>query len=274
MPAKHNLFDAWPTPIGSGDAADSSPIAAEIYPSPSQGPLVFATAASATELYAPGTNLATEINAGQLYQGQIGDCFLISSIGEIAITDPADIKSMIQQNANGTETVRLYEPSMSRASVAFQPEAVTVSNAFPSYSVDSGAGQDVVSGVKVIWPQVLEKAVATLDGGYAAIANGGSPVVAMEQLTGKAAVGYAPGKLSVTALESDITAKDLIVMDTANSASLPDGLVGDHAYMFGSLSASGSVQLLNPWGFDQPAAIPITRLAAAGIVEIDVGAHV
>ena len=62
-------------------------------------------------------------------------------------------------------------------------------------------------------------------------------------------------------------------MDTANGG-LSDGLVGGHCYMFEKVSGSGSsasVQLLNPWGFDQPAAIPLSQLARAGIVEVDIG---
>jgi hypothetical protein len=44
--------------------------------------------------------------------------------------------------------------------------------------------------------------------------------------------------------------------------------------MFGSVIGSGAsaaVQLLNPWGMDQPAAIPLTRLAQSGIIEVDIG---
>ena len=56
-----------------------------------------------------------------------------------------------------------------------------------NYSVNNGASQDVLNGRKEIWPQVLEKAVATLDGGYGAIANGGNPMIALQELTGRAA---------------------------------------------------------------------------------------
>ncbi len=74
-------------------------------------------------------------------------------------------------------------------------------------------------------------------------------------------------------LQKYVAASDLIVMDTSSRSGLPYGLVSDHAYMFSKLTGTGSsatVQLLNPWGFDQPAAIPLTRLASSGIVEIDI----
>jgi len=212
-----------------------------------------------------------------LYQGQIGDCFLISSIGELALNDPTAISNMIHVNANGTETVTLHEAANGQlatfGTTAFKAVQVTVTNSFPNYSVDNGATQDVVGNQKEIWPQVLEKAVATLDGGYTAISNGGNPMIAMEALTGKTATYTQPSALTLTALLADVKAGDLIVMDTPNSNSLPNNLVGDHAYMFEGVTGSGSsamVHLLNPWGVDQPTAIAFSQLSK-GITEVDIG---
>jgi hypothetical protein len=225
-------------------------------------------------LIEPGTT--TAISVGDLYQGQIGDCFLISSIGELALTHPGAINNMIHSNANGTETVTLYTASNGSlpgfGTTAFKPVAVTVENVFPSYSVDTGATQDVVNGQKEIWPQVLEKAVATLDGGYGAIADGGNPMIAMEELTGQTATFMSPASLTLAALQGCIAAGDLIAMDTSAGSPLYN-LVGDHAYMFEKLTMQGStamLQLGNPWGFDQPTLIPLSQLAK-GIVEVDIG---
>jgi hypothetical protein len=64
-------------------------------------------------------------------------------------------------------------------------------------------------------------------------------------------------------------------MDTSSARGLADGLVSNHCYMFDKIVGSGAsaaVQLLNPWGFDQPTAtIPLSRLAQTGIVEVDIG---
>ena len=223
----------------------------------------------------PGTT--TAISVTDINQGQLGDCFLLSSIGELALFHPTAISNMIHDNGNGTETVTLYTdknghlPSFSTTN--FKATAVTINNTFPSNSVNNGATQDVVGNQKEIWPQVLEKAVATLDGGYNAIANGGYPVLAMEGLTGQVASATSPASLTLATLQKYVSAGDLITMDTANSG-LSDGLVGDHCYMFDKVTGSGSsasVTLLNPWGFDQPAAIPLSQLAKAGIVEVDIG---
>ena len=190
---------------------------------------------------------------------------------------PSEISNDIKTNTNGTETVTLYTASNGAlptfGTTNFRPVAVTVSNVFPSYAVNNAANQDVVGTQKEIWAQVLEKAVATLDGGYGAIANGGSPVIAMEELTGKSAAAFASSKVSAAQITSLSQAGNMLVFDTANSASLPDNLVGNHAYMFEKITTVNgvaSLQLANPWGFDQPAAVPVSQLAKA-FVEMDVG---
>jgi hypothetical protein len=112
-----------------------------------------------------------------------------------------------------------------------------------------------------------------LNGGYGGISNGGSPVVAMEELTGQKATWMSPASLSYGSLQSYISAGDLIVMDTSSKSGLPYNLVSDHAYMFEKVSVvngTPTVTLGNPWGFDQPASIPLSQLSKA-FVEVDIG---
>ena len=185
---------------------------------------------------------------------------------------------MIHANADGTETVTLYTDQKGHlptfGTTLFKAVAVTVSNAFSSASVNNGAKQDVVGNLKEIWPQVIEKAVATLDGGYSAIASGGSPVIAMEELTGRAATFMSPSNLTQAGLKTMMAAGDLITMDTSSQSNLPYNLVSGHAYMMETMTTAANgaamVQLGNPWGTDQPMAIPFAQLAK-GIAEVDVG---
>jgi len=228
-------------------------------------------------LYLTETGDSSAISVNDLHQGQIGDCFLISSIGELALNDPSAITNMIHDNANGTETVTLHEAANGQLAswntTAFRTVTETVTNVFPNYSVNNGLTQDILGNQKEIWPQVLEKAVAQLDGGYNAIANGGSPLVALETLTGNATSYTQPAALTLSALMADVKAGDLIVMDTLNSKNLPNNLVGDHAYMLEGVTGTGSsamVHLGNPWGFDQPTAISFSQLSK-GIAEVDIG---
>lgn len=271
--------DSLSRPVNT-DAADAA------YP---QDPLVDATANSAAALpnwtaaptqtlYLTEPGTMNPVSVTDINQGQLGDCFLLSPLGEEALFHPSSITNMIHNNGNGTETVTLYTDRSGRlptfGSTSFKATTVTINNSFSSASVDNGGRQDVVGNQKEIWPQVVEKAAATLDGGYNAIANGGYPVLAMEELTGQAATWMSPAALTFATLQKYVAAGDLITMDTSSSGRLPYGLFNGHCYMFDKLNGSGgsaSVQLLNPWGFDQPSAIPLTQLARGGIVEVDIG---
>jgi hypothetical protein len=260
-------------PFDATGNQDSLVDAAAITPRPAVAPPILTQTLYLTE---PSTT--TPISVTDINQGQLGDCFLLSPIGEEALFHPTSITNMIHLNSNGTETVTLYTDQNGRlptfATTKFKATTVTINNTFSTASVDNGSTQDVVGNQKEIWPQVLEKAVATLDGGYNAIAYGGYPVLAMEELTGHAASFMAPANLTLAALLQYVSAGDLITMDTASAGGLGYGLVGDHCYMFDKVTGSGvsaSIQLLNPWGFDQPAAIPLARLAQSGVVEVDIG---
>jgi hypothetical protein len=239
-------------------------------------------------LYASEVKGTVAINVSDINQGQIGDCFLLSSIGEIALLKPTFISNMIHVNSDGTETVTLYVASNGALpaynTTSFKPITETVTNVFANYSVNNGTNQDVVAGQKEIWPQVLEKAVATLDSGvklsatlngtYSSIMNGGSPMLAMEQLTGHSASYISNvASMSLATLVSHQTAGDLIVFDTKSSGALTNGLFNCHAYMFEGVTGTGAsamVHLGNPWGFDQPTAIAFSTLSKS-FVEVDVG---
>ncbi len=261
-----------PSPIfdGTSDFAAFSAMAIAVKVTP-------APTLPKTALYLTEAGDTSAISVNDLHQGQIGDCFLISSIGELALTHSSAITNMIKQNANGTESVTLYTAPNGTSSyygeTTFKATTVTVNNNFLASGVNNGSNQDVVNGQKETWPQVLEEAVANLDGGYGAISNGGNPMIAMEQLTGHSASFMSPASLTLQGLQSDIAAGDLIAMDTPNNAGLPFNLVGNHAYMFEKLtitSGGAMVQLGNPWGVDQPALIPLAQLSK-GFAEVDIG---
>jgi hypothetical protein len=289
MTARHSLHLSHDGSTTAKDLADGAPstldlsavepdLAASAAVGKAGAALIIARSAAQTQalyLKEPGDTAAISVN--DINQGQMGDCFLLSAIGELALWHPDAITNMIHVNRNGSETVTLYMASNGQRpyfnTSAYKPSYVTVTNDFPSNSVNSWEGQDVVGNQKEIWPQVIEKAFATENGGYAGIAYGGFPVVAMEELTGHMATAMRSSSFTVAALQADIAAGDLIVMNTAYSANLPYNLVPGHAYMFEKLVASSGgpmVQLGNPWGFNQPALIPFAQLSN-GISEVDVG---
>lgn len=254
------------------DAYRSTPTSAVTTTSPT------AAMATSTALYLQEVGDTSLISVNDIHQGQIGDCFLLASIGEIALWHPSAIMNMIHANADGTETVTLHLAASGQlptyGTTQFRATTVTVTNVFPSYAVNNGATQDVVNGAKEIWVQVLEKAVATLGGGYNYIANGGNPMIAMEELTGQATRYISsPASLTFSMLQGYMAAGDLIVMDTYATGRLPYNLVNNHAYMFESVTlvnGTPMIQLGNPWGYNQPQLIPLSQLSS-GIAEIDIG---
>jgi len=238
----------------------------------------------------PGDTAA--ISLTDLNQGTIADCFVIAAIGELAFWHPNAIQTMIVSNADGTETVTLYQmqsvtstttttttshhqtvtKTITSTTMTEKPTGINVTNNFPAGSVNTN-GQDMVNGVHEIWPSVLEQAVATLDGGYGAISNGGDPTQVMTQLTGKPASYYSPVGITAAELQNWQTAGDLIVMDTYATGALPDSLVNWHCYMYQGLTNAGGtnmVHLGNPWGYGQPSLIHLSQLSS-GITAIAVG---
>jgi hypothetical protein len=65
---------------------------------------------------------------------------------------------MIHDNGDDTYTVTLYQGG--------KPVNETVDGQFPTVSVNALPWQDTSNGVKEIWPQIVEKANAQLNGGY------------------------------------------------------------------------------------------------------------
>jgi hypothetical protein len=205
-------------------------------------------------------------------------CFLLATVDEIVTQGYAQgnlsfIPSMITPLADGTENVKLYQPITGIGPWAQIQENVT--NVFYPTGVNSSQ-VDIVGNQKEIWPQVIEKAYAQLEGGYSAIANGGWPTQAMAALTGEATWSLDPtagGGITLAQMMAYANNNDLITLDTkATSDLLPYGLDENHAYAFAGFAGS-SIKLQNPWGYDNPAPIPIAALAsgAAGIDQIDLG---
>jgi hypothetical protein len=225
------------------------------------------------------------VSMGDVNQGSIGDCYLLSSMMEIARQGVTQnnvmgfIPSMIHNNGNGTETVKLYQPTSENAATGgytFAPVEETVSNAsLPSFGA-TGATYD---GMQEIWPAVIEEAYAQMMGGYSVLNQGGWPSDALMALTGQDAWTLAPAGLSYQDLIGMTNNHDLITFDTAQGtgAANPYNLVDTHAYAFGGYAklagAASTIQLVNPWGYDNPAPIPISAIAngTANINAIDVG---
>jgi hypothetical protein len=202
-------------------------------------------------------------------QGELGDCYLISSLGTLAdASQGAAISNMIISNGDGTWTVRFYTSSGTA-------DYVTVNSQLPvsgTTLIFDGYGESDANTKNSLWIPLLEKAYAEWNAtgnegrspaqnSYASIAGGWMADVDA-QVLGHAASSYdltsssdqqalvnaftTPGKTYAVTIGTDDFNYD--------SAT---GLYGDHAYaVIGYTPAQGSspatFTLYNPWGMDQP----------------------
>ncbi len=193
-----------------------------------------------------------------VHQGAVGDCWLMTSLAEVATRNPSDIQNMFTDLGSTTENgsvVELYKVRFFDS--AGTPEYITADTELPS---GGGYYDRVTNGV--LWVALAEKAYAEANGAgvvttqhvgsdsYAAL-NGGDPSWALQAITGKpasmfpinpaniAAAAWNAGQLNV--LCSSPNAGDNLIVGDSN---------GTHAYAVISYNASSSTpfELYNPWG--------------------------
>lgn len=125
------------------------------------------------------------INAEDVDQGQLGDCYFLAGVASLASNDPEKIygraDSVIQgPNKDGTYTVRLYIPDQEgqpkRVSILVEPSFVT-KKIIKENAPTNDRSEDVVlfaqpGTEEEMWVQLLEKAMAQLEGSYKEIEGG------------------------------------------------------------------------------------------------------
>ncbi len=188
-------------------------------------------------------------------QGEVGDCYFLSSVASIASSDPAALGKLIKPAGDGQYDVQFFEKTRSGA----KPVTVRVDGEIPLSKdglVYAGSRDE-----KELWVSLVEKAFAKWQGGYEVINQGGYPEDALYALTGRTSdyVGdlqtAKPAK--VWNLLTEAT-KDHRPM-AAGTWSQDDfklnyekvGLVDGHAYsVLGASEQDGKqmVTLRNPWG--------------------------
>ena len=229
--------------------------------------------ASTLPLYgASGAPSYTDVN-----QGYLGDCYFLSSLGEVALQDPAEIVKNITNNGNGTYGVKFY--------VNGQPDYVTVNEQLPvmggGYHWANGSTLEFANGTTDNWVALYEKAYAQLNAQTAAphgtalhsasnsyqgidLGNGS----ALTLITGES---ESPTQLfageSSTSLASILantaaafSAGEEVLMSTSGTSN--GNLVASHMYMVtGINAATDSFTIHNPWGssYSGPLAMTFTE---------------
>ena len=214
---------------------------------------------STLPLYGPsGAPTYQDVN-----QGYLGDCYFLSSLGEIALKDPSAIESMISSNGNGTYAVRFM--------VDGQPDYVTVNSELPvmsGYQWANGSTQEFANSAADDWVPLIEKAYAQLNAqtnaphgmelnsasdSYEGIAAGSASALTL--LTGQSETGYALNPQDsasalasiMSTVSSSWSAGEEVLMSTPATSN--GNLVGDHMYMItGVNAATDTLTIQNPWG--------------------------
>jgi Calpain family cysteine protease len=138
---------------------------------------------------AKGTGDSHAFAQDDIYQGSLGDCWVLASIAAIAKANPSLLEGLIQAKGEGKYAVTLYKREGENSKGALMPKTVTVTNVVP---VDPKHGSPVYVGVGgdegEIWPMLLENAYVKIFGErvYQNL-DGGDPIDALEALTGKSA---------------------------------------------------------------------------------------
>jgi hypothetical protein len=220
-------------------------------------------------------------------QGELGDCYFISTLGSIANNNPTAIQDMFINNGDGTYTIRFYtgaygqsyNPSNGSWSDGFTTgqgtaDYVTVDSKLPTTAsgmlVYSDYGNSYTSSSNVLWIALAEKAYAEWnqtgkegrDGtnNYASIAGGWMATVDA-QVLGHNATDYSMTNADAQYAINALAAHQAVTIGTSSAEY---GLVADHAYAIIGYSAStGTFTLYNPWGFDQPGQLTWSQLEAA-----------
>lgn len=257
-------------------------------------------------LFVKGAGDVNEVSLNDINQAGLGDCYLMATLGAVAMQDPQAIKNMIRENEDGTFTVTFKERIYGTNPPEYSDKPITVSPDFPGFLDGWGHAQAADAngkGQKEIWPLVIEKAYAELRGGYDVLDKGARPVDMMEAITGRpakvepdrddfsnAGVGSPIGLYNVVNktfgdLADDLRKGKAVVFSTpaerkdANGMVIPNeplpfDLVHSHSYVVESAyqDAQGKqwLKLYNPWGNTQPAPVPYDAIYKGSAFSITV----
>lgn len=216
-------------------------------------------------LFIKGEEDTHAVSYNDVFQGRLGNCYLLAALIATARTDPGKIMSMIAPQADGTYLVTLQglgpfgRGATVRVSAAIPTDEVGRAPAFV------GFGDREVREGRVtyeIWPSVIEKAWAKYKGSYAKTGDFYS-ATAFSFIGGKAE-GFDPRLMSdeeILAVLKEADEKGYpMTLGTNTPKDAGRGaeramkrlkLYGYHAYAFMGLEGK-RVRLYNPWGRSHP----------------------
>jgi hypothetical protein len=214
-----------------------------------------------------GTGDGNAIHPNDVSQGQIGDCYLVAGLAELALRNPDVIKNAIRDNGDGSYTVTFWEKAAwyNPFDSGYHKVEIRVTNDFPAKDGNPVFAQpgDISGNQRELWPMILEKAYAQHHGSYDSIAGGGNSTGIFSLLTGKDANldgGRNFQEWFGWGVELDTVANawergDGMTVGTSGNKESPlfkDGtLVNDHVYFVTNVDRDKqTVSVRNPWGWN------------------------
>ncbi len=181
------------------------------------------------------------VSIDDVWQGNIGNCWIVSTIAAMAKHNAAFIRSKVQAHPDGTYKVSYYKR------VWYWPFGVKRTVTVDNKVLLDGAATRLDTNDPDIWFPIMEKAYAASVGGYENIMKGGVAYDVFDWLTGRMPkIFWSANKVSLKDIEEN--AGKPMVAETAGFGFKPiPGLIKQHAYAVLGVD-NGKVVIFNPWG--------------------------
>lgn len=243
-------------------------------------------------------------------QGKINDCYFVAAASAVAQHHPNIIRQAFKQHADGTLSVRLYQPERSEKGFVYKPTFVRMNRRVPVTKAtgEPAYAKSPLSGAKgrEQWPVLFEKAFAQQNKGYGAI-EFGHYTQALEVITGKPSTYVALNPHDTKQLFSQIreasrAGKPMVTgtlgpheIEAIYKGATPavrrefqripggpfaekNGLAPYHAYTVLGVSEEGGKQFVhirNPWGGygpgrPKPSALPAVQSKDNGVSKVPI----
>ena len=202
-------------------------------------------------------------DASDIAQGEMGDCYFLSSLAAIAHVRSSLIHQFIHDNHDGTFTAVFHR----KVGGKYQDVPVRVDDRFPEFRQrqQPSFAQPVDRDARgtELWVMAAEKAFAQFKGGTYHKIDGGVPSQAMAAILGMDSQGYRSSQVNFDQLAGWKDQGYPIVVGTLDDKAVPHGkdadplwtkhiLVSGHAYWVEKVDKrSRTVTIANPWGFDE-----------------------
>lgn len=212
-----------------------------------------------------GPLVVGEMEAGDVKQGNIGDCYLPAAAAALAHSMPDAVRAMIKDDGNGKFTFTFKEVD-SRGRVTERKIDVDADFYVRSYGGPLyGAAANSTDAKKMeLWWPLFEKAYAKLHGDFQDIGEGGSSADVFQAVLGRPGLAEdfsVRSKDAMWRLMKDKLARHLPVClgtkDDHNGAGAfaNAGVFGDHTYTVLDAFERNGVKMVtvrNPWGESEP----------------------